>query len=382
MNQKIISVAILGALFSFNNAIAETYYAPLGEKSNGQFIVGDVPIQGNGDNNGGSTPPSGAGEEKEVPSNGYDYENFQVGTFSTFLRNSKQQALFGSSNTLTHDFIYDPVLLTTEITGDTNGNSENSVLYLDSEGFKLIYNPSSFQLNISTLESISPNLSLEAQKNGSTMKAFVSDAVNIEYDTSSNTIELNGSSATDIRTFEASVGLYLNYVDNSNEGTFTFTSPYDLGYGTHDSVQYSSNLSRVDFTGGEYIQFNSSNVGFEVSDGTVLDTASPYHYNTSGTYEGYYEYDSTNGNIIYSEPKTLSAGTYFAQRPMANFGQPFVYLKLGDGSYLEINYNGSNISTNGTDSAYDCIDPNICTVGGYDVTYNSGDYSFTVAPST
>lgn len=67
---------------------------------------------------------------------------------------------------------------------------------------------------------------------------------------------------------------------------------------------------------------------------------------------------------------------------MANFGQPFVHLKLGDNSYLEINYNGSNISTNGDDSAFDCIHPSICTVGGFDITYNSGDYSFIVSPAS
>ncbi len=367
-------LAVLSAIFISSSVFADLsepkYMFVLGDKS-GNYVVNGVVSTPD------PTPPAdpNAGSEKLVPVEGYDYPNLDAGTYSSYLRTPDQTTIFGSGETFTYGTGY-------TVSGSSTGSTENDTLYLNLLGLKTVYNSSSFQLSVSPIDSLNASVTLPAQKSGNNLSAEVQESYAINYNSSSDIINLNGTQANGKKTFNSTVGLYMNYTGDANTGNFTFTSPSVISKATHSVISYTDGENRVDFSANESISFKDGR-GFLVSPaggGGYINTITNTYYNIlQNAYEGYYSYDSVNQEITYSDPLSFSSGAYVGMRDNAvDFGLPTVYLKLNPSEYIKIQFNGSSVLTDATDSNYDCIDPTSCTVGGLTITYDSGNNIFNI----
>ena len=246
-------------------------------------------------------------------------------------------------------------------------------MYLELVGFKTIYNFSSYQLTVSAIEPIDPNLSLEAQKSGNDLSAVVQEGYTINYNSSSDVINLNGSQANGTKVFNADVNLYMNYSGDADNGTFTFENPTPLNQGTHSTINYTDGENTINFTGGELLSFKSGR-GFLRADGSQLNTSNNIAFSTNQDgMEGYYEFDDSTGNLEFSAPKTFGLGKYKASM---NGSIPNIQLKNG-ADYVNIFVFSGTLTVDDPNDLFDCVGSGTCVSNGtYRVTYNSGDNTF------
>jgi hypothetical protein len=351
----LISLAIVSI-----NIEATTYLYVLDDKNASySFIV----TENNGSNipNTGE-PIEGAGEETPAPEAGeFDYEFLVAGNFASFLRSPNQTIHFGGGEIFTSDGS------SIVFSGSLSASSENNNLYMDSVSLKSVYNPSTFNLTVSNLDSLSTSLTLPAQKNGTTLDAKVFEGITIEYDSSASTINFNNNVAYGNKAFSLPQQLYINYAGDSNTGNFTFSSPTSLVKGNHNTIHYTNDEFRVDFTGGEYLSFKDSQ-GFNVS-GTSISSNNNYGYiTTSNLKEGFYQFDPEASSIIWTAPLIFGAGSFHATLSGTT---PVAYLKDGS-DYVIINYSFGSLNVNHpTNDSFDCIGTTSCTSGSYNISYDS-----------
>jgi hypothetical protein len=374
MKNKILTktkIATILALFLSANAVSETKYLyVLGDKTGSYNIV---------DTNGEPvtppvTPPEGAGDEVDVPVSGYDFLNLEVGTFSSFLRAPDQTTVFYSGETFTFGTGY-------TVSGTTTDSTENDTLYLDLLGLKTTYNSSTFQLEVSSIDSIAYGLTIPAQKSGTILSSNVQESFTISYDSSGDTINLNGSVANGTKVFNSTAGLYMDYAGDADSGNFTFSSPVSISKGTHSIISYTTGENTINFSSGDYLSFNN---GFNNS-GTLLQTTSEayYLYNGSSS-EGMYIYDNNNKEITFSLIPNYGTGNFKAmQSNDFNFGLPNLFMKTHTGKKLKIQFDGSqltsDIADDQSDGTYDCITTSpSCTIQGFTFSYDSGSNSFII----